>query len=138
MTPRSLCRSYRNGGNAAELLQALEEAFDQVPPLVDFGIVGNDRLSIGLRRDDGERASLVQLSANGANVERLVGEKRREIDACNQRLYADAVMTLAKKEGKAHQVAQRIDERHHLGSQAAARFADGLILSPPFAPVACR
>jgi len=61
--------------DAAELLQELEAIFYQVPPLVHFGIMGNERLSIGLRRDNGERVSLVQLGADGVTVERLVGEE---------------------------------------------------------------
>ena len=125
------------GGDAAELLQALEAIFNQVPPLVHFDIVGNERLSIGLRRDNGECTSLVQFGADDVIVERLIGEERCEFDVCHQRLHADAVMTLARKKDEAHQVAQRINERHDLGGQAAARFADGLILSPPFAPVPC-
>lgn len=100
--------------------------------------VGNERLSVGLRRDNGECASLVQLGADGVIVKRLVSEERRDVDVRNQRLHADAVMTLARKKDEAHQVAQRINERDDLGGQAAARFADRLILSPPFAPVACR
>jgi hypothetical protein len=47
-------------------------------------------------------------------------------------------VTLARKKNEADQVAQSVDERHGFGGQAAARFADGLILSPPFAPAPCR
>src|SRR5215467_359408 len=93
---------------------------------------------MGLRRDNGERASLVQLGAYGVVIKRLVADERREVDVCYERLYADAVMTLARKKNKADQVSQSIYKHHDLGGQATARFADGLILSPPFAPVACR
>ena len=61
-----------------------------------------------------------------------------EIDASDQRLGADAVVALAREQDEARQIAQRIDKRHDLGRQSAARLADGLILSPPFAPVPCR
>jgi hypothetical protein len=47
-------------------------------------------------------------------------------------------MPLTRQEHEAHQIAERIDERHDLGRQPAPRFADGLIESPPFAPVPCR
>jgi hypothetical protein len=47
-------------------------------------------------------------------------------------------MPLARQQNKPHQTAQRIDERHNLGCQPAPRCADGLILSPPFAPAPCR
>jgi hypothetical protein len=47
-------------------------------------------------------------------------------------------MTLARQQNKARQIAQGIDQKNDFRRQAAARFADGLILSPPFAPVPCR
>jgi hypothetical protein len=43
---------------------------------------------------------------------------------------------LAWHQDKAHQVAKCIDQRHDFGCQAAFRAPDGLILSPPLAPVA--
>src|SRR5260370_37955231 len=46
-------------------------------------------------------------------------------------------MELARQEHQTCKVAQRIAQRHDLGRQAAARASDGLILSPPFAPVPC-
>ena len=47
------CRKARIGlivtcGDASELLEALEAVFNKVPPLVHLGIVGDERLSIGL------------------------------------------------------------------------------------------
>ena len=61
-----------------------------------------------------------------------------EIDASDQRLGADAVVALAREQDEARHTAQRIDESDDLGGQPAARPADGLILSPPFAPAPCR
>src|SRR5262249_38897901 len=121
------------GGDVAELFQSLEVVFDQVPPLVHLRIVGNERLSISFRRDNGERTPRVQLGAYSVVIESLVGDQRLEVDACNQWHDADAVVTLARKKNEADQVAQSVDERDGFGGQAAARFADGLILSPPFA-----
>jgi hypothetical protein len=46
-------------------------------------------------------------------------------------------MTLPRQEHETQQIAERIDQRRNLGRQAAARLANGLILSPPFAPVPC-
>jgi hypothetical protein len=45
-------------------------------------------------------------------------------------------MALARQEHKAHQVAERIHQGDDLGGQAATRASDGLILSPPFTPLA--
>jgi hypothetical protein len=99
---------------------------------------GMGALRSSLERDDGERAPLVEFGAQGIVVERLVANERRELDVCDQRLDADAVVTLSGKKNEADQVAQSICERHDFRGQAAARSADGLIESPPFAPVACR
>jgi hypothetical protein len=51
----------------------------------------------GFRGDNGECASFIQLGAYGVGVERLVAKGRREVDARDQRLHADGVMTLARK-----------------------------------------
>jgi hypothetical protein len=50
---------------------------------------------------------------------------------------AGDVVPLAWQEHEADQIAERIYDDRDLRGQAAARFADGLILSPPFAPVPC-
>ena len=45
-------------------------------------------------------------------------------------------MALAGQEDEANQIAQGINQGDDLGGQTAARPPDGLILSPPFAPLA--
>ena len=96
------------------------------------------RVAIRLRRDDGDRAAFIQCGAQCVAVERLVGDESPKIDAGDERLDADAVVTLAGQQDKARQIAQRIDESGELGGQPSTRPADGLILSPPFAPAPCR
>src|ERR1700745_3055312 len=46
------------------------------------------------------------------------------------------IMALGGQQHKAHQVSQRVHQRDDFGRQSAARAPDGLILSPPFAPLA--
>jgi hypothetical protein len=58
-------------------------------------------------------------------------------DAGHESVKAGDVVPLAWQEHEADQIAERIDDHRDLRRQAAARFADGLILSPPFAPVPC-
>src|SRR5260370_32587412 len=70
-------------------------------------------------------------------VEALVADQRTDGEAMEQRLRADTVMTLSRQEDATCKVAQRIDQRHDLGRPPAAGASDGLILSPPFAPVPC-
>ena len=126
------------GGDATELLHPLEEVFDQVTPFVHLDIVRDRRLAIRLRRDDGDRAAFDQRGAQGVVVERLVGDEGVEIDAGYERIDAKTVVTMAGQQDEARQIAQRVDESDNLGGQPAARPADRLILSPPFAPAPCR
>jgi hypothetical protein len=46
-----------------------------------------------------------------------------------KRLDPDTIVPLARQQGEARQIAQRIKERDDLGLQPAARTADGLILT---------
>jgi hypothetical protein len=125
-------------GDPAELLEPLEEVFDQATPFVHLGVVRDRRFAVRLRRNHGQGASVIESGAQGVLVERLVGDESIKIDARYQRLDPDAVVPLARQQDEARQIAQRIDERDDLGGQPAARPADGLILSPPFAPAPCR
>lgn len=125
-------------GDTAELLDLLEEVLDQVAPFVDLLVVGDDPGPAGIGGDHRQGAALVQGGAKCVVVEGLVGDEGIEIEPCDQRLDPDAVVALAGQENEAGQVAQRIDQGDDLGGQPTARFADGLILSPPFAPQAWR
>ena len=127
-----------SSGDAAELFDPLKEVLDEVPPRVHLGVVRDWRFAVGLGRDDRAGAAFFERCAQGVVVERLVGEEGVEIDAVYERLDADAVVTLAGQQDEAGQIAQGIDEGDDLGGQAAARPANGLILSPPFAPAPCR
>ena len=90
-----------------------------------------------MERDDRLGAAFVQLGAQPAGIEGLVADQGQASDIRHESLNADDVVTLARQQHEAGQIAERVDERRDLGRQAAARFADGLILSPPFAPVPC-
>ena len=108
------------GGDASELLDALEEVFDEVPPCVHVGVVRYRRFAIGLRRDDGQGAPFVERRPQAVVVERLVGEESAEIYAGDQRLDADAVVPLPRQQDKARKIAEGVDEGDDLGGQPAA------------------
>lgn len=107
-------------GDPAELLEPLEEVFDQVTPFVHLGVVRDRRFAVRLRRNDGQGASFIERGAQGVLVERLVGDESIKIDARYKRLDPDAVVPLARQQDEARQIAQRIDERDDLGRQPAA------------------
>ena len=127
-----------SGGDTAELLDPLEEVLVEVTPFVHLGVMRDRRLAVRLRRDDGGGAAIFQGGAQAVVVEGLVGDESIKIDARYERLDADAVVTMARQQDEARHATQRIDEGDDLGGQPAARPADGLILSPPFAPAPCR
>jgi hypothetical protein len=123
--------------NSAEFLEFAKEVFDQMSPFVHLEVAFEDALSIGLGRNDGDGTSAVEFGAQPIVVKSLVGEQGVERDIRNQRFDADAVMSLARQQDEAREIAERIDKREYLGRQAAARSANRLILSPPLAPAPC-
>ena len=87
------------------------------------------------QRNNGFDTTARELLSQPAGIECLVTNERQAGDAGQENVKAGDVVTLAGEEHKAHQIAKRIDQCGNLRGQAATRLADGLILSPPFAPV---
>jgi len=106
------------------------------PPTVHSFVVVQAGLAICLRRDDRSGAATIEFGPEPIGVEGFVTEQGVEGDAFDQRRHADRVVALARQQHKAHQIAESIDQGNDLGGQAAARAANGLILAPPFAPLA--
>jgi hypothetical protein len=71
------------------------------------------------------------------NLVPLVADEGEAGDAGHENVKACDVVTLTWRQHEVNQVAERINERRNFGGQTAARFADRLIASPPFAPVPC-
>ena len=124
-------------GDAPERLEIAEKILDEMAPFVHREVARDRAHPIGLGWNDGHGASAVQFGADPVDVEGLVGQQGLEVDTLDQRRNADAVVALAGKQQEARQVAERIDERDDFRRQPASRSADGLILSPPLAPVPC-
>src|SRR6202043_3287786 len=61
-------------------------------------------------------------------------DQRAELDPLDQRRNTDGVEALPRQQDESHQIAEGIGERQDLGRHAAFGAADGLALSPPFAP----
>ena len=88
-------------------------------------------------RNHGLHVVGAQSLAQPAGIKSLVADQGQAMDAGHESVKADDVVPLAWQEHEADQIAKRIYDDRDLRRQAAARFADGLILSPPFAPVPC-
>jgi hypothetical protein len=70
------------------------------------------------------------------DIECFVSQQGIEGNVPDQGLDADCVMALTGKQHKTRQVSQGIHQGDDLGGQASSRSPDGLILSPPLAPLA--
>ena len=117
-------------GDASKRLDGTEEVFNEVAPLVLFRVMRGVSSGPLAQRNDRLDASAGQALAQPAGIECLVADKSQAGDAGHENVKAGDVVTLARQEHEAHQIAKRIDERRNLRGQAAARLADGLILSP--------
>src|SRR3712207_5378997 len=124
------------GGDGPELLQLGEGVLDEVAPAVHVTVEVDGGFAVGLGWDNRGGTTIVEARPEPVRVERFVAEQSAEGDALDQRRHADAVVALAGQQDEAHQIAEGVDEGDDLGGQAAARAADGLILGPPFAPLA--
>lgn len=78
--------------------------------------------------------SFIEVSDDVIAVESFVSDQAAEVDAFEKRFNAHRVEAVAGQEFKANEVAERIRKGQDLGGQAAFGTADGLPLSPPFAP----
>ena len=98
-------------GDAAEFLETAEEVLDQMAPLIHHEVAGNAVRPIGLGRDDGHCVPLAQLGAQPIVVEGSVGEEGVEVGACNQRLGANAVVTLTRQKDEMRQITSATGSR---------------------------
>jgi len=89
---------------------------------------GRCGFSCWISGDHGTGAALVGFHPKPNDIEGAVAKDCVESDALD--------VPLARQQDKAQEVAQRIHHGHDFRGQAAARAADGLILSPAFAPLA--
>src|SRR6188472_830807 len=121
-------------GDAFEFLEIAEEVLDQVAPFVDFGIDRQGRDAPWMLRDHDLGAARVEVGDDDVAVERLVRNQAAKGETVDQRRHADRVEALAGQQHEAHKIAERIGQRQDFGRHAAFGAADGLALSPPFAP----
>ena len=107
-----------------------------MPPTVGMAVKVKAGFAVGFWWDDGDGAPGVEFGPEPVGVEGPVTKQGTEGDAFDQGRHADCVVALTWQQDEARQVAEPIDEGNDLGRQAATRAANGLILSPPLAPLA--
>ncbi len=124
-------------GDASKAFHLTEEIFDEMTPLVFVPVMRRMPAGALAKRDDGLNMSPCQAFAQPMGVERLIADKGQTVDASHKSIETRNVVAMARQQHEADQIAKRIDDRRNFGRRAAAGFANGLFLSPPFAPVPC-
>ena len=72
--------------------------------------------------------------SNGKLTKEMDGVEAIKGEAIDERSDAHRIETMAGQENKADEIAERVGQRQNFGRHAAFGTADGLALSPPFAP----
>ena len=124
-------------GNAPKPFHLTEEIFDEMTPCVFVLVMRGMPVGSLAKRDDSLNESTRQAVAQPMCVERLVADEGQAIDAGHKSIEACDVVAMARQQHEADQIAERIYDGRDLRRPTAARFANGLFLSPPFAPVPC-
>jgi hypothetical protein len=83
---------------------------DQVAPAVHVTVEADGGLAVGLGRAHRGSTTIAKVRPEPVGVESLVAEQGAEGDALDERLHADAVVTLAGQQNEAHQIAEGIDQ----------------------------
>ena len=92
--------------------------------------------SVTARWDHRQGAALVQFRSQPVGIEGLVAQQGIEVKVLDEWSNPDHVVALTGQEHEAYEIAQSIDKGDNLGGQPAFRAPDGLMASPPFAPLA--
>ena len=125
-------------GDAPEVFELVEEAFDEVALAVERGIDRALDLAVLLGRDVGPRAVIDDEFDDGLGVIAPVGDGvAGRGKAANQRRHGGLVGGLARAQQEAQRQAAGIDDDVDLAAQSATGTANGVIRAPFFPPAAC-
>jgi hypothetical protein len=115
----------------------VDEALDAIAQLVGFFIIRDSWDAAGAWRNDSIGLSLDEIGAKPISVIGFIGDDADERQILNEPGCLGYFVDLACGEDQAQRMTEGIDSDMDFGTQAAARAADRLILSPPFAPALC-
>ena len=124
-------------GDASEMLEAGEEALDQIASAVEMSIEGARRQAIGPGRNHCFGASCLDSSHKMVGIVALVGDHGLARQILDQRRSAIDIGNLPGREDDAQRIAQCIDSHMQFGRQSSARTADFLTARFFLAPAEC-
>jgi hypothetical protein len=126
------------GCDASEVLEFVEETFDEVALTIDLGFDDAADSDVALRGDvRGRAGSLDQGDDRAGEVTAISDDllrQRQPVDQCRKRRL---VRRLAGCEEEPNRQAACIDDGMDLGAQSSTRTTDGVIRAPFFPPAAC-
>ena len=133
------CKLVMAGRDASEVLELVEEAFDEIALAVQ--VIGHRALlpAVPLGRDVAARAMVGNAFEDGAGVAAAVGDGvPGQLKAVKEGGHGSLVGGLARGEREAARQAKAVDDDMDFGAQPAKRASDGVVRTPFFPPTACR
>ena len=125
------------GGEASEMLEAIETPLDAVAMLVDDRIVRDDDLAGTVRGDDRLGVHGLDRRPQGIAVIGFIAEYGLARLSIEKSGSLRDVANLARRHDEAQGTTERIGQHMDLGRQSASGTPQRLILGPPFPLAAC-
>jgi hypothetical protein len=124
-------------GDAPKLLEATEEALNDMTLTISMTIIGTLLKARFARRDGGLCPGRLDASNKSVRVIAFIRDHLIDLKSCNERRCLRNVVHLTIRKAPTQGIAQRINDHMNLGAQSATRSADGLRTFFFWAPAAC-
>ena len=132
------CGLFITGGDAAKVLDGIEEPLDEIALAVEREIAVAFDPAVRFRRDHGFDGTHFQNLDEAVAVVTLVAEERCRLDLSHKRSRLRDVVYLSSRQAEREGISQGVDDGMDFCRQAAARAAYGLVLAPFLrAPALC-
>ena len=129
---------FITGGDAAKVLDGIEETLDEIALAVERKIAVPFELAIRFRRDHRFDGAHFQALDEVVAVVALVAEEGCGLDLSRERFCLCDVVCLSSSQAESEGISQGVDDGMDFRRQAAARAAYGLVLTPFLrAPALC-
>lgn len=126
-----------SSGDSSELLEPVEESFDQIALPIDPGGKDEGSLAIGARRNVGPCLLFHRQGADGIAVIAFVGQQNGTVvHGLQQTSGFKAVVDLPAGQAQGNGATFRIDERMDFAGKAPTGTSHAAIVKTPFFPVA--
>lgn len=125
-----------SGGDAAELLEFIEEAFDAVSFLVDGAIISVLMSALRHGRNDRGRVVVEDGVVQAVGVIGAIGEDIAGLETVDQCFSLADVAILPRRTDQAQGITQSLDSGVDFGGQAAFGPTQALGIRPPFSSLA--